>query len=77
MFKFIWLIMIGLVVAAFVAYTIYCCNQAFKDAASLQDWWDNMDMDHAGLLVAWEAIFIISAIALFVTSLVAFCSSFR
>lgn len=76
MFKYIWIIIIGLAVAAFVTYTFYCCNRAYKDAESLEDWWNNMDMDHCGLLVAWEAIFIISAIILFVSSLVAFCSSF-
>ena len=77
MFKFIWIIMIVFVVGVFAAYTIYCCIQESKDVASLQDWYDNMDMVHAVLLVAWEVIIIISAIILFVASFVAFISSFE
>lgn len=76
MFKFIWIIIIVFVVGIFVAYTIYCCNQASKNAESLLDWYDNMDMDHYGLLVAWFGIILISAIILFVSSLIAFCRSF-
>ena len=76
MFKFIWIIIIVFVVGVFVAYTTICCIQEAKDAESLQDWYDNMDMDHAGLLVAWFGIILISGIILFITSLVAFCSSF-
>ena len=73
MFKFIWLIMIGLVVAAFVAYTLYCCYQESKDAASLQDWFDNMCMDHEKIVTGWITIFIIAAIILFASSFVEFC----
>lgn len=76
MFKFIWLIMIGLVVAAFVAHTLYCCIQASKDAASLQDWFDNMCMDHEKIVTGWISIFIMAAIFLFASSFVAFCFNF-
>lgn len=76
MFKFIWIIMIAFVIGVFVAYTVYCCIQASKDASSLLEWYDNMDIDHPGLLVAWFGIIVISAIGLFITSLVAFYSSF-
>lgn len=76
MFKFIWIIMIVFVVGVFAAYTIICCIQEAEDAESLQDWWDNMYIDHDVLLLVWEVIFIISAIILFVASFVAFTSSF-
>lgn len=75
MFKFIWIIMIVFVVGGFVAYTTICCIQEAEDAESLQDWWDNMYIDHDVLLLVWEVIFIISAIILFVASFVAFASS--
>lgn len=75
MFKYVWLIMIVFVVGVFVAYTIYCCYQESKDAASLQDWYDNMVMDHEGLVTGWAAIFIFAVLILFVSSLVTFSSS--
>lgn len=76
MFKYVWLIMIVFVVGVFVAYTVYCCYQASKDAESLEDWYDNMFMDHEGLVTGWAAIFIIAAAILFISSLVSFSSSF-
>ena len=76
MFKYIWIIMIVFVVGVFVAYTVYCCIQEFKDAASLKDWSDGMWFDHEVLALAWNIIFIIASIGLFVASLVAFISSF-
>lgn len=53
-----------------------CCNQAAKDAESILDWYDNMGMDHEGLLIGWSIIIIFGMIILFIASFVAFASSF-
>ncbi len=76
MFKYIWIIMIVFVVGVFAAYTVYCCIQESKDAASLQDWFDNMCMDHEKIVIGWISIFIIAVIFLFASSFVAFCFNF-
>ena len=75
MFKYIWILMIVFVVGFFVAYTVYCCIQEFKDAESLEEWCNFMWLEHEALALIWSTILVIVAIILFITSLFAFCSS--
>lgn len=76
MFKYVWVVMSVFIVGVFVAYTIYCCIQGFKDAESLEEWCNYMWLEHECITWIWTIIFIIAAMLLFATSLAAFCSSF-
>ena len=77
MFKFIWIIMIILMLGVFIAYTIGCCIHVAKYALSLKDWSDTMWLEHQYISLIWTIIFIITFILLFVSSAVEFILSFE
>ncbi len=79
MFKYLWIWILVLITAAFIAYTAYtvrgfCLNH--KD--EFEDWgelFSTFDDEHGILLGIWCVIITVAILFLFIASAVAYCNS--
>ncbi len=77
MFKYVWIIMIVVVIALFIAYTIWALYDTYEiyGFSTIADLIDDFSVDHTFLYSIWLAILLISFAGLFVASIVTWLKS--
>lgn len=74
MFKYLWILILGLLAASFIAYTVYAVKDCLENHV-FADWGEflsTFDDEHGILLVLWGWIFFITIIVLVTCSAIAF-----
>lgn len=74
MFKYLWILILGLMAASFIAYTVYAVKDCLENHV-FADWVEflsTFDDEHGILLVLWGGIFSITIIVLVISSATVF-----
>lgn len=77
MFKYLWILILGLLAAAFIAYTVYAVKDCLENHV-FADWgelFSTFDDEHGILLSLWIAIIMAAILVLFIVSLYVYFNS--
>ena len=77
MFKYLWILILGLLAASFIAYTVYAVKDCLENYA-FDDWGELFSTfadEHGILLGIWAVIFIVAIVVLFSVSLSVYFNS--
>lgn len=77
MFKYLWILILGLLAASFIAYTVYAVKDCLENHV-FADWgefFSTFDDEHGILLSLWIVIFTVAILSLFAVSLYAYFNS--
>lgn len=77
MFKYLWILILGLLAASFIAYTVYAIKDCLENNVftKWEEFLSTFIDEHEVLFKMWCAIIIATVLLLFILSLIAFGDS--